>query len=270
MGPRPGVGFRPPPSRPCALDRPPAAHPSGPCQRCGLAGLPLPSFPSSVLRQAPAQVLHCSASVPNFHDIPPRRKLLRHPLRRFIRRSLRATCPSHGSPPHLVSQTYFPHLPPLARAAPNTRPAARLTAPVSAVPPRRANRHTRRRGFGLHYPWHQGLALRAHPRAHPSGDSHRAHPSGAPQTCGHPRSHPSGDSQEHPPLAPHPHFGVLVSLIHAPRRLRGPSSAFGRLRTSFTSAISSDCESSGLSPLLLMIRQSRLCVSSPLTPLTPT
>ena len=39
-----------PPLRRCALDRPLAAHPSGPCQKCGLAGLPLLPFPSPVLR----------------------------------------------------------------------------------------------------------------------------------------------------------------------------------------------------------------------------
>ena len=85
------------------------------------------------------------------------------------------------------------------------------------------------------------------------------------------------------------HVGILVRTLRGTRRdalrgtrtLRGlvssrtsppqwPLSAFGRLRTSSTSAISSACESSGRSPLLLMIRQSRLCVSSPLTPLTPT
>ena len=211
--------------------------------------MPLLPFPSSVRRQAPAQVLHCSASL--FRIFMTSRlggncfgirlgglfgglcgRLVPSQLyrSRLVPQDICIIAPSHGSPPHLVSQTYFPHLPPLARAAPNTRPAARLTAPVSAVPPRRANRHTRRRGFRLHYPWHQGLALRAHPRAHPSGDSHRAHPSGAPQTCGHPRSHPSGDSQEHPPLA---RTHILVCSYHSSTRLAAsgalplPSGVFG-------------------------------------------
>ena len=56
-GPCPGVCCRGrPSSRLSALDRPPAAHPSGPCQRCGLAGLPLPPLPFSVLKAIPALI----------------------------------------------------------------------------------------------------------------------------------------------------------------------------------------------------------------------
>ena len=78
--------------------------------------------------------------------------------------------PSHSSPPHLGSQTFFPHLPPWR--APRQTVTRRLASPL---PSRRllpaAPTTTRRRGFRLHYPWHQEPALRARPRTHPSGDS---------------------------------------------------------------------------------------------------
>ena len=129
MGPCPGVGFRPPPF-PALRSRPPAGGtPFGSLPKVWVGGVASSSL-SILCSQASSRTsptLFC-LSVPNFHDIPPRRKLLRHPLRRFIRRSLRATCPSHGSPPHLVSQTYFPHLPPWR--APRQTLARRLASPL--------------------------------------------------------------------------------------------------------------------------------------------
>ena len=249
--------------------------------------MPLLPFPSSVRRQAPAQVLHCSASL--FRIFMTSRlggncfgirlgglfgglcgRLVPSQLYRSrpVPQDICMIAPSHNSPPHLASQTYFPHL--LHWRAPRQTLARRLASPL---PSRRllpaAPTTTRRRGFRLHYPWHQELALRARSRTHPSGDSLGA-PFGCTSNMWASSFAPFGGLAGTPASGSHPHFGVLVSLIHAPRRLRGPPSAFGRLRTSSTSAISSDCESSGLSPLLLMIRQSLLCVSSPLTPLTPT
>ena len=268
--------------------------------------MPLPSFPASVLRQAPAQVLHCSASL--FRIFMTSRlggncfgirlgglfgglcgRLVPSQLYRSrpVPQDICMIAPSHNSPPHLASQTYFPHLlhwraprQTLARRSPHR---SRLSG---SSPPRQPPHGAAGSGSIIHgtknshYVRALVRTLRAtrsahpsgapqtcgHPRSHPSGDSHRAHPSGAPQTCGHPRSHPSGDSQERPSGDSHPSGARIITRLAASVAL----SAFGRLRTSSTSAISSDCESSGRSPLLLMIRQSRLCVSSPLTPLTPT
>ena len=160
MGPRPGVGFRPPPF-PALRSRPPAGGtPFGSLPKVWVGGVASAFHPVCQTSSRTKSYIVLLLCFKMFDDIPPRRKLLRHPLRRFIRRSLRATCPfptvqitpcpsGHLHDRTLPQQPATPRKPnlrptlsPLARAAPNSHPAARLTAPVSAAPPRRANHHT--------------------------------------------------------------------------------------------------------------------------------
>ena len=198
-------------------------------------------------------------------------------------RPLALHCPRFGHPLQPRSRRQRPLRRHLRRQHPLRRhPLRQLqSSPILLF----SNRHTRRRGFRLH-PTHGTKGSRRVRtfvrtlRATRIVRTFRGH-----LNCGHPRSHPLGDShREHPSGAPQ-HVGILVRTLRGTRRdalrgtrtLRGlvssrtsppqwPLSAFGRLRTSSTSAISSACESSSRSPLLLMIRQSRWCVSSPVTP----
>ena len=143
-------------------------------------------FPHQQPQLALSMQRHAEANSPQRGRVRSRPRLPARPLH------------SHRHTPSPLHQAIGTSLPPLrapaatalASAAPaSAAPASAApasAAPASAAPkladsPLQQPPHTAPRVPAPPDPWHQGLAPRAHLRTHPSGDSHRARLSGAPE-----------------------------------------------------------------------------------------